>query len=151
MQQPKSGNTTIAVVSAIFMLVLAVWTLCGSIGALMGGTMLAGLGSTLTQMGADAPEELTEVAAAGGAFGITGILLLVVAVAYLIVGVGVLQRKQWSRMGTVIVNGIYVVVALLGMVLAGGFNIITLVLVVISAAIAFLFYTNGDIKATLTN
>jgi 4-hydroxybenzoate polyprenyltransferase len=102
-------------------------------------------------MGADAPEELTEVAAAGGAFGITGILLLVVAVAYLIVGVGVLQRKQWSRMGTVIVNGLYVVIALLGMILAGGFNVITLVLVVISAAIAFLFYTNGDIKATLTN
>jgi hypothetical protein len=133
------------------MLVLAVWTLCGSVGALLGGSMLAGLGSTLTQMGADAPEELGQVAAAGGAFGISGILLLVVAVAYLIVSVGVLQRKQWSRMGTVIVNGIYVVVALLGMILAGGFNILTLVLVIISAAIAFLFYTNGDIKATLTN
>jgi hypothetical protein len=133
------------------MIILAVWTLCGSIGALLGGTMLAGLGSTLSQMGADAPPELAEVATVSGLAGITGIILLVVAIAYLVVGVGVLQRKQWSRMGTVIVNGIYVIVGLVAMVAAGSLNIISLVLIVISAAIAFLFFTNNDIKATLVN
>ena len=152
----KSGNSTIAVVSAIYMLILAVLNICGSLtllglGAFAGGMMGAvntAIEAEGEELSAEAAEALAQAAGATGIVTILGVIGLVVAVAALVMAIGIFMKKPWSYMGTIVVNGVYIVLGIVG-ILTSGLNPMTLVLMIISAVIIYLFYSNAEVKQVL--
>ncbi len=144
------------VVTAIYTLINAIFSLCGAL-AVLGLGAIAGIGTAALNQAAqsgdaDAQAAANAIGAAGGLatglISIVGILVLVVAIALLVDAVGLFQVKPWAWMLTIVLYGISVVLTVLQWLLNGNnFNILSLVLLVINVAIIYLFYTNADIKS----
>lgn len=161
------SRDTIVKATAIYLLISAIFGLCGGI-ALVGLGGLAGIagtgGSAFLDEALEQSEGMTEeqrqqfeearqaLDDAGGLVGlgilaaIGGILLIILAPVEGVVAYGLFQRKAWSRMGTVIVAGIALVV-----------NIITfnglwsIIWIVVSGFVAYLYYTDAELKMHLSN
>ena len=151
-----SSKPTMIVVTAIYTLINAIFSLCGAL-AVLGLGAIAGIGTAALNQAAqsgdaDAQAAANAIGAAGGLatglISIVGILVLVVAIALLVDAVGLFQVKPWAWMLTIVLYGISVVLTVLQWLLNGNnFNILSLVLLVINVAIIYLFYTNADIKS----
>lgn len=145
----KPENTVIAVLAAIYMTLLAIFSFCGSLavvglGSLAGG-LFSQLGSATTDASASAA--LSEAASASGFLTIIGIVTLILSIAMLVVAIGVFMKKPWAYQGTLGVNGLYIALVVLGIIAGGGLNIVSVVLAIISGVIIYLFMTHGDTKA----
>lgn len=144
----NTENSSIPVVTAIYMFVLAIISICGSLVFVGLGSFLGQVSSELEAAGADS-DTLGLVGSGGALTSIIGILTLVVGIAILVMAVGLLMRKSWSWGGTIAVNGVYVVLIVLGWIAGGGFDALTAVFAAISAIIVYLFLTNDGVKRTL--
>ena len=153
----SASKPTMIVVTAIVSAIIGVLNLCGSIAIITGGALLGGLGAVANQAAQQAGEQLTAeeqqaLAAVSNVGGplitILGIVGLVVAIALLVDAVGLFQGKPWSWMLTIALYGVLIIIQVLT-ILTSGFNILSLVWILIAGAIAFLFYTNADIKRAL--
>jgi hypothetical protein len=95
--------------------------------------------------------EMAAATAGLGAIGaltvIAGIASIVIGPAMAVVGWGLLQKKPWSRMGTVIVVGIGLVVSILTAL--GSVGILQILFIVIDGVIIYLFLNDPRIKAEL--
>jgi hypothetical protein len=137
---------------AYYLIVGGILTICSGI-ALTGVGGLAGMAGL---MGAGVSTELQdpELAAATAGLGaisaltvIAGIASIVIGPAMAVVGWGLLQKKPWSRMGTVIVVGIGLVVSVLTAL--GSVGILQILFIVIDGVIIYLFLNDPRIKAEL--
>ena len=161
MQQPAqppvqpSGNSTLVVVTAIYMIVIGILGVCGSLASVVGGSLLGGLGGFLGQStagldsesAAAANEAIAAASSASGFLTIIGLISLVIAIAAIVIAVGLFMKKPWAYMGVIVVNVGYIIVAILGILFGGGFGIVQLVPAIISAVIVYLFYTDAATKA----
>ena len=149
-----SSRSTIVTVTAIWTLVLAIFNLCISLPVLGLGALTGSLGQIASQSGEElTAEQQAAIAAVGGVGGalvtVVGVLFLLIAIALLIDAVGLFQSKPWSWMLTVVLYGIYVVLTVIGWLANNGFNVLSLIFVVISVAIIYLFWTNAEVKRNL--
>jgi hypothetical protein len=157
MTASSSSRSTIVTVVAILAAVIGVLNLCGSFAIITGGALLGGLGSIANQAAQQSGETLTAeeqqaLAAVSNVGGplitILGLAGLVVAIALLVDAVGLFQSKPWSWMLTIVLFGVLIIIQVITW-LTAGFNIISLIWVIIAAAIVYLFYTNADVKRSL--
>ncbi len=155
-QSDSSGNSVIATVSAVYTLLQSAFTICGALGVLLGGALFGAFGGALNEAAEQSGTSSAELAEAQAVIGsgtaiftLLGAALLVIGIALLVVGIGVFMKRGWAYMGMIIVHAAYVVLTLLSVLTSGdiGANVINLVLVALSSAIVFLFWTNDDIKA----
>lgn len=135
---------------AIYMLVAGVLTLCGGLALTvaggLGGLFGAGtLGALSSAAGVEGQAAATALVAASGLALVYGILSIITGPLMVVVGLGLMRRMPWARMGTVVVAGLSVVSSLIGLLTGGG--IFNLVWVVISGFVAYLFYTDPGIKS----
>ncbi len=156
---PGTDRGTIVKVVAIWLVISGVLGLCGGL-ALLGVGALGGLGglsaATVGQTGAAGADsgELAaagaQLAAASGFAAILGIYLLVLAPVSLVVAWALFNRRQWSRMGVVVIGGLGAIGALLSILTGGGLggNIVQLI---INGFVAYFFYTDAGIQQTLSN
>ncbi|MEZ4670162.1 MAG: hypothetical protein R3E39_19830 [Anaerolineae bacterium] len=140
---------------AIYMLISGIFSLCGGIGLMTAGA-LGGLGGALGAVainasGADAAtaneinQATSQLAAVSGFAIIWGILSVIAAPILLVAAFGLFQRAKWARMAAVIAFSINAIASLLG-ILSGSSGIFSLVWVLISAYLAYFFYTDSGIK-----
>ena len=157
MTASTSSKSTIITVTAIVTAIVGILNLCGSLLIITGGAFLGGVSNLANQAAQQSGENLTaeqqQALSAASAVGgpiltLLGIAGLVVAIALLVDAVGLFQTKPWSWMLTIVLFGILIVIQVLTW-LTGGFGIVGLIWVVISAVIIYLFYTNADVKRTL--
>lgn len=150
----KSSRNTIVTVVAIYLVVSGILALCGSIALVTGGALFGALGSLPTEATAGLTEAeraslsaaVSEVGATGGLITVLGIVTLVISIAQLIIAVGLFQKKPWAWRATIGVLAISILISLLTTVFGGGINLVG---IIIGAAIAYLFYTNQDVRADL--
>ena len=137
---------------AYYLIVGGILTICSGV-LLTGAGGLAGMAGL---MGASVNTEVQdpELAAATTGLGaisavivIAGIASIVAGPAMAVVGWGLLQKKPWSRMGTVIVVGISLVVSVLTAL--GSVGLLQIAFIVIDAVIIYLFLNDPRIKAEL--
>jgi hypothetical protein len=137
---------------AYYLIVAGILTICSGI-ALTGVGGLAGMAGI---MGAGVNTELgdPELAAATAGLGaisaltvIIGIASIVAGPAMAVVGWGLLQKKPWARMGTVIVVGISLVVSVLTAL--GSVGLLQIAFIVLDVVIIYLFLNDPRIKAEL--
>ncbi|MBK9125460.1 MAG: hypothetical protein IPM16_20375 [Chloroflexi bacterium] len=140
-----SGNNVIAVLAAIYTIILCIIQICGGvvIGLLSGG--LGAIGRAATEAGVEDPS-LTELGNATGATGIVSIILVVVGIALLAASVGVFMRRPWSYWLMIAMHVAFVVLTLLS---AGLSNIVSIIFMVLSAGVAAAFFLMPDIKRAL--
>jgi hypothetical protein len=153
----SSSKPTMIIVTAVVSAIVGIVNLCGSLVAITGGAFLGGAGAIANQISSESGQTLTAeeqaalnaVSAGGGALlTILGIVGLIIGIALLVDAVGLFQGKPWSWMLTIVLYGALIVIQVLT-ILSGGFGVISLVWIVVAGAIAFLFYTNADIKRAL--
>jgi hypothetical protein len=131
---------------AILVLIGAAFCVLGGIGMMLGGGMMA---TILSQQQAQGSAAGAGVLAGLGAVG--GIVMLVIAVLYLLVGIGLWKLKNWARLVTVVLTAIGVVFQLFSLVtLLLHFNIfsvmVTVVVLAIQAVIIW-YLLRADVKA----
>ena len=134
--------------TAIYMFVVGILNLCGSIGLISAGA----LGGAMTAIGGIAGAGVSDegqqaVAALGAASGlavVSGILYLIAAPAMILVGVGMFRRMGWSRMGAVFVLVASALVSLLGLV--GGSGILNILWILAGLYLAYFLYTDAGVK-----
>lgn len=157
---PGVDRSTIVKVVAIWLVISGLLGLCGGLALLgvgaLGGVLGAGTAAVISESGA-AGADAAEAAAAGAALAaasgfalILGIIFIILAPASLVVAWALFNRRQWARMGVVILSGISAIGALLSILTGGGVggNIVQLV---INAFVAYFFYTDPGIQQTLSN
>lgn len=137
------GNNVLAVVAAIYTIVLCVIQICAGAAA---GLLAGGLGSltaAVTEAGGTVDADL---AGASGLTGILSILLILVGIALLFAAVGVFMRRPWSW---TLMIGAHAAYAILGVLGGGLSNIVSIIFIVLSVAVVGLFLTQPDIKRAL--
>jgi hypothetical protein len=157
---PGVDRSTIIKVVAIWLVISGVLGLCGGLALLgvgaLGGLFGAGTAAVISESGATGTEA-AGAAAAGAALAVAsgfavvlGILFLILAPASLVVAWSLFNRRQWSRMGVVVLMGISAIVSLLSILTGGGLggNLIPLV---IDTFVAYFFYTDPGIQQALSN
>ena len=131
---------------AILMIIGAAFLILGGIGMMLGGGMMATIMSQQQAQGSAAGAGV--LAGLGAA---AGVVMLVFAVLYLLVGIGLWKLKNWARLVTVILTVIGVVFQLFSLVtLLLHFNIFALVVPVVVLAIEALiiwYLLRADVKA----
>jgi hypothetical protein len=161
------SRDTIIKATAIYLLISAIFGLCGGV-ALVGLGGLAGfagaggdafINEALEQGGEgltaqqqqelrDAQQALRESGATLAGVGILaiigGILLIVLAPVEGVVAYGLFQRKGWARMGTVIVA---VIALVANLVTFSGFW--SIIWIVVSGFVAYLYYSDSELKTIL--
>ena len=156
---PGVDRTTIVKVVAIWLVISGILGLCFALPLLGVGVLggFAGLGSATVGQSGGAGAQSGELAAAGAALAaasgfalILGIVSLVLAPASLVVAWALFNRRQWARMGVVVLMGISAVINLL-FILTGGGLIGNLIPLIIDAFVAYLFYTDTEIQQILSN
>ncbi|MBL8162015.1 MAG: DUF2127 domain-containing protein [Anaerolineae bacterium] len=148
-----SSKSTIVTATAVWSLINAIFSLCGSLALLGVGAIAGSFGQLASQEGVDlTTEQQQAIAAVSGVGGvlvtILGVVTLVVAIALLVNAIGLFQTKPWSWRLTLVLFGISVVLSVLGW-LNNGFTAISLVFTVLNAVIVYLFWTNAEVKQTL--
>src|SRR5215468_3422012 len=131
---------------AILVLIGAAFCILGGIGMMFGGGMLA---TIMSQQQAQGSAAGAGVLAGLGAVG--GIVMLVIAVLYLLVGIGLWKLKNWARLVTVILTAIGAVFQLFILVtLLLHFNIFSVMVTAVVLAIQALiiwYLLRADVKA----
>jgi hypothetical protein len=145
---PGTDRGTIVKVVAIWLVISGVLGLCFAL-PLLGVGALGGLGGLGAAAVGDAGAAAV-VATASGVLLILGIVSLVVGPASLVVAWGLYNRRQWSRMGVVVLMGISAIVNLL-FILTGNGLINNLIPLLIDGFVAYFFYTDSGIQQILTN
>ncbi len=137
---------------AYYLIVGGVLTICSGI-ALTGVGGLAGMAGFMSA-GVNTEIQDPELAAATAGLGaisaltvIAGIASIVAGPAMAVVGWGLLQRKPWARMGTVIVVGLSLVVSVVTAL--GSIGLLQIAFIVIDGIIIYLFLNDPRIKAEL--
>lgn len=132
---------------AIYMLVGGVLTLCGGLALTVGGALggIVGVGTAGFLSGTEGQAAGAALAAASGLALVYGILSIITGPLMVVVGLGLMRRMAWARMGTVVVAGLSVISSLIGLLTGGG--IMNLVWIILSGFVAYLFYTDPDIKS----
>ncbi|MCC6615587.1 MAG: hypothetical protein IT320_19090 [Anaerolineae bacterium] len=144
---------------AIYMLVAGIFSFCGGIALFTAG-VLGGIGGAVGSVALQSAGEVTseqqqqldeaaralsEVGAYSGLAVIWAIMSLVAAPLLILAAIGLFQRKSWGRNAAVIAFLVNAISSLIGLVTGGGiFNIIW---VLISAYLAYYFYSNEPLKA----
>lgn len=158
MTTATASKPTLIVVTAILSIVLAILNLCGGFAAVTGGAILGSLGTVANQAAQEAGTEIdAETAAAisalgglgGGLIAIFGLVFLVLGIALIVDAVGLFQGKPWSWMLTIVLYGLFAILTLLSAITNNSFGIWPIIQIVVAGAIAYLFYTNEDIKRAL--
>lgn len=140
---------------AIYMLIAGVFSLCGGIGLITAGA-LGGLGGALGSAALDAAgadsatvnevnQAASQLAAVSGFAAIWGILSIIAAPILLVAAFGLFQRAKWARMAAVIAFAVNAIASLLG-ILVGGSSIFSIIWVLVSAYLAYFFYTDAGIR-----
>ncbi|MCU0568980.1 MAG: hypothetical protein MUF49_20570 [Oculatellaceae cyanobacterium Prado106] len=93
----------------------------GVVSALLGLVALGG-GAILTSTIASSAEETL----AGGAIMLIGAVSIILGISGVILGIGMLKLKSWSWIGTLIVQGLVILMALVDLISGSGLNIISL-------------------------
>lgn len=139
-----SGNNVVAILAAIYSIVLCILQVCAGTlaGVLSGG--LNSLSTAVTEAGGTVG---ADVGQATGATGIMAILLILAGVAMLISAVGVFMRRPWAWMLTIAAHGAYVVIAVLSGSLSAG--ALAFVFIGLSIAVVAAFLLMPDIKRAL--
>jgi hypothetical protein len=156
---PGVDRNTIIKVVAIWLVISGVLGLCGGLALLGVGALggIAGLGSATVGQSGAAGTESGELAAAGAALAaasgfaaVLGILFLILAPVSLVVAWALFNRRQWARMGVVVLMGISAIVSLLSILSGGGLggNLIPLI---IDGFVAYFFYTDAGIQQALSS
>lgn len=145
---------------AIYMLVAGIFSLCGGL-AIMGVGTLAGFGGLLggvamqtasettglTQQEIDeANRAISELGTVSGFAVFWGLLSAIAGPVLLVGALGLFQRANWGRMLAAVAFLINAVVSLLG-ILSGGSGLISILWVLVSGYLAYLFYRDEGIKA----
>jgi len=144
---------------AIYMLVAGIFSFCGGIALFTAG-VLGGIGGAVgsvalqsagevnaeTQQQLDeAARALSEVGAYSGVAVIWAILSLVAAPLLILAAIGLFQRKTWGRNAAVIAFIVNAITSLIGLLTGGG--IFNIVWILISAYLAYYFYSNAELQA----
>jgi hypothetical protein len=151
---PGINRSTIIQIVAIYLVVAAIFNLCGGALAITGGTF-AGLAGVASVAGVpfDESGELAGAAAGLGALGglliVLGIIGLILAPVMLVGAVGLFQRRRWSRMLTVVIAGISAVTSLLALLFGAGIG--QVIWLALGAFVAYFFYTDAEIQRELVN
>ncbi|MDX2076944.1 MAG: hypothetical protein SFZ02_10965 [bacterium] len=143
---PPQRNTTIAVLAAVYMIILFLLSSCAGIISLLGGSLLGGLNSAVTQLGATSSDTRV-IADATGIANIYGILGIIAGIALLTAAVGIFMKAKWAYMLTIVMNGFYFALQVLGLI-SGAASILNLLFALLSLLIVFLFLTSKDVKMT---
>lgn len=137
-----------------YMLIVGAFRLiCGPLAAVVGGLGILGgvAGAVSSPFAQEASGDIAQASgalvAASGILVVLGVVGIITGIAMLIVGYGLLQRRSWSRMGTIIVLGISAVTSLLSILSGGGGS--EIVWMLLSGFIVYLFYTDPGIKQEL--
>jgi hypothetical protein len=166
MMSERPASSTIVTISAVYVLILALFAVCvGGVFGLIGGGLgaiasnpefQAALEQARDQQEAQLGRELTteeqqalDTLTQGGGAAFTGIAV-VVAIISLLVGIGLLvdavglfQKRSWSYVLTLILLVLHSISLILG------FNLIGAIFLVINVIVIILFLTNEDVKRTL--
>jgi len=153
--QPQK-NTTIAVLAAIYMIILFLLSTCGGIASLVAGGFSANIGSAVSSMESSftdedsriaantAVSEINNVTAVATIYGVIGIGL---GIALITAAVGIFMKAKWAYMATIIVNGAYLALQVFGL-LTGTASILNIIFGILCLLIVILFYTSQDVKST---
>lgn len=149
------GRSNVVRYTAIYFLIGGILGICGGcallgigglggLGGLLSGSMFSQIGST--------PGTAEAQAAAGALVGVSlgatlyGALSLISAPLLIVVAWGLFNRKPWAHMGAVIAGVVNVVSSILGLFFGGG-SILSLVFIVISGFLVYVFYADPGIRA----
>jgi hypothetical protein len=137
-----------------YMLIVGVLRLCiAPLAGLASGLSFVGglVGGVSAPFTDEAADEIAansgSLLAASGILAVLTVVSIVAGIAMLIVGIGLLQRRSWSRMGVVVVLGISVAISILELLTGGGIS--QIVWIVVGGYVVYLFYTDPGIKAEL--
>jgi len=144
---PPQGTTAIAVLAAVYMIILFLLSTCAGVISLLGGSLLGSFGDVARSVGADYAEVDAVLSQSTGIANLYGILGIVAGIVLLTAAVGIFTKAKWAYMLTIIMNGLYFALQLLGL-LGGAASILNLILGLISLMIVFLFLTDKNVKAT---
>jgi hypothetical protein len=170
MMSERPASSTIVTVTAVYILILALFAVCvGGVFGLVGG----GLGAIASnpefqeameetieqareQQEAQLGRELTDeeeqalnlISQGGGAAFtgialITGIISLLVGIGLLVDAIGLFQKRSWTYVLTLVLLALHSIVLILG------FNILGAIFLVINVIVIILFLTNADVKQAL--
>jgi hypothetical protein len=138
---------------------VAYYLIVGGILTICSGVLLTGVGGLAGMagvMGAGVNTEIgdPELAAATAGLGAIGVLTVIAGIASIVIGPamavvgwGLLQKKPWARMGTVIVVAISLAASVLTAL--GSVGLLQIAFIVIDAGIIYLFLNDPRIKAEL--
>jgi hypothetical protein len=144
---------------AYYLIISGILSICfgvllAGVGGLGGLAGAIGLGSGAMLDDPELSELNDELAAASAGLAVISTLAFVAGIASIIIGpamivvsVGLLQKRSWARMGTVIVVAINLIASLL--LTFGGSGLFQILFVAIDAVIIYLFLTDPRIKAEL--
>ena len=109
-QSPPSGMVT--AVGVVNFLLGGLNALCGGV-LIMGGGLAAGAGAASAAGGE--PEAAAAATIVGGLIIVIGVVVLILSLPMIIAGVGIVKRRQWGRVLTLILRGILGVLGLLSL------------------------------------
>lgn len=139
--QQGNSNSVVAIVVAIYMILMAIVSVCGGAGTVFLGGAALSLSGTFAEAGVD---DMGLTGGVGALATIIGILLLVAGIAALVMAVGLFMRKEWAYMGTIIINGVVIGLQILSLLQGGG--IVPIVVIILSAAAIFFMLTDQQTK-----
>ena len=159
-KRKSESNSTPAILTGIYFILLSLFNLCGSLAALGFGSLsaLMNFSNDIVQsqvvteeVSADDAEVVQEVTDALGAVaGVTGILGaigLILAIAAFIVAIGLFRKSPWAYNGTLVVCGLMILYAVAGLLLGGGFLVApSIVFAVIAGLIIYVFISHEETK-----
>lgn len=107
---------------AILQFIGAIFTILGSLFALIGGGIVTTLG-----IGGSSPE----AAAAGGVIMFFSVFMLVLGIISIVLAIGLWQMKEWAWIATLVLQGITIAIQILQLVLGKAPNFLSLAFAVV--------------------
>jgi hypothetical protein len=135
------GRSNVVRYTAIYFLIAGILSVCGGCALFTAGG-LAGIGGLLRRN------------ATGALFGvgigavIYGLISVLSAPLLIIAAWGLFNRKPWAHTGAVVAGAVNVVSDILWFLLGGG-GILSILFIVVSAFLTYVFYSDAGIRAEL--
>jgi uncharacterized membrane protein (DUF2068 family) len=168
----RPASSTIVVIAAIVIVIVSIISVCAGSGATVFGAIFSGGSQAISQAiiatatanpGQLSPieqqqlqEALNALNAAGGTFGglllVIGLAFLVVGLAGIIDAVGLFMKKSWAWPLTLVIAAVYIILTILNLVSSNfniSGNILNIIIAIVFGVIAYLFYTDTNVKLTL--
>lgn len=144
--------------TAVYLLIYAVLNVCAGLamtvlGGLTGvlGAASAGMFEQSAAMGIEGSEEalaaMSEATTFGGLAIVWGILALLSVPLLLVVAYGLFQRRAWARMGAVVALGVTI---LLSVINFGSIGVSSLLWIIVSGFVLYLFMTDEGVRRELS-